>query len=175
MDKKMERDNALLDWQKKTKDEMDDIYCRYIDAGSALFLSHMLTLTANPDYNTATTWLIKHFMEEGGKLTAKHEDFLWKQRSQLQGWAAKLHFLQLLPYLNLSLQKPEIVHAFLHAALQEKSPFVRAWAYNGFWLLASTFSVYKEEVHSLFSTAMENEKASVKARIRRILASIDKD
>ena len=50
---------------------------------------------------------------------------------------------------------------------QEK--FVRAWAYNGFYLLAVQHGEYEAEARQLLTMALRDEPASVKARVRNVL------
>ena len=61
------------------------------------------------------------------------------------------------------------VEAFLRQALVSEQKFVRAWAYDGFYQLAKQYPEYQQEAMSFFAMAMDDEVASVKARVRNII------
>ncbi|MCP4400146.1 MAG: hypothetical protein GY801_22915 [bacterium] len=61
------------------------------------------------------------------------------------------------------------VCAFLKACLVDRHKFVKAWAYNGLYELATQHREYTEETQQLFDMAMRDEATSVKARIRNIM------
>jgi hypothetical protein len=62
---------------------------------------------------------------------------------------------------------------FLRTCLADENKFVRAWAYNGFYLLSQQYPEYQQETEQFFAMAMRDEAASVKARIRNILKKVN--
>jgi hypothetical protein len=60
----------------------------------------------------------------------------------------------------------------LLARLQEENKFVRAWAYHGLYELAKQFGD-SDNVIPLVMKGMNDEAASVRARVRNILKAID--
>jgi len=66
-------------------------------------------------------------------------------------------------------QDKKSVENFLRKTLYNSNKFVRAWTYNGFYLLAKQHPEYHDETEALLESAIKNEAPSVKARIRNIL------
>ncbi len=52
--------------------------------------------------------------------------------------------------------------------------FVRAWAYDAFYRLATQHPGYRPEVWRLLEQGMQEEAPSVKARIRQLLREAEK-
>ncbi len=71
--------------------------------------------------------------------------------------------------MPISQNHKDEIEKFLRECLGNEKKFVRAWAYNGFQILAEQFSEYKEEVSKLFEQALREEATSVKARIRQLM------
>jgi len=88
---------------------------------------------------------------------------------ELLSWQSKLHVLQSLPYLDIPSKDKRKLECFLKQALADKNKFVRAWAYNGFYVLSRQYSEYEEYAAQIIGLAMQDEAPSVKARIRNIM------
>jgi len=84
-------------------------------------------------------------------------------------WETKLHVLQCLSYLTVGKQDVPPLETFLRECLASENKFVRAWAYNGFYELSLQYPQFQVEVDQLLQQALEDEAASVKARVRNIL------
>lgn len=78
-------------------------------------------------------------------------------------------FLQSVEYLPIAADDGKLFEQFLRIAITDNNKFVRAWAYNGFYLLAKQYDEYRVEVEQFFNMAMNDEVPSVKALIRNIL------
>jgi hypothetical protein len=89
---------------------------------------------------------------------------------RLESWGSKLHLLQCLPHLAIDERAKPALESFLRDSMGSDNKFVRAWAYNGFHVLALQYPQYRAEAKRLLGRALKSEAASVKARIRRILA-----
>ncbi len=61
------------------------------------------------------------------------------------------------------------LEAFLRECLEDRNKFVRAWAYGGFHQLAVEHAEYRGEAVQLFEKALDEEAASVKARVRKVV------
>jgi hypothetical protein len=96
-------------------------------------------------------------------------DEVFKSLAKLNSWQSKLHLLQCVSYFKVSKSNRKKLELFLRDCLASSNKFVRAWAYNGFYLLAMQHPQYKEETQSFFKMALRDEAASVKARIRNIM------
>lgn len=59
--------------------------------------------------------------------------------------------------------------SYLNVCLEHDNKFVRAWAYIGKFELSVQYKEYKLETMVLLEAALQNEAASVRARIRNIM------
>ncbi len=80
-----------------------------------------------------------------------------------------MHALQCLPFLTIDQSEKKLVETFLRITLSGQNKFVRAWSYNGFYELARQYPEYQAETKILFEMAMNDEAASVKARVRNLI------
>ena len=146
----------------------------YLENGeSEDFFQALLDLYAGkPDLQVASTWLIKHHYDKGRTLPERLETSLIFTAKELNAWEAKLHLLQLLPKFSLHPNHIPYLEDFVRACLEEEKTFVRAWAYQGFYEVAQHKPELFPELKQLCAQALESEKASVKARVRKIVGKI---
>lgn len=156
-------------WDGKSTALLEENFIAFVQ--NPLFVPTLIELTTWSHTNVGSTWLLKRHIEADGQLTPVQVNQLYTKLSNLDHWEAKLHFLQILPQLPIEKENLPKLEPFVRACLQAKKPFVRAWAYNGFYEMARHFSKYEDEAMGLFFAVMEDEKerASVKARVRNIL------
>ena len=133
------------------------------------FFAEILSILKEEAHQRSATWLLKRYLESGGRIEPKTVDSVFENLAEFFEWESRLHLLQSLPYLTVSPEFQVAVEAFIRGGLKDKNKFVRAWSYNGFYLLSKTFPEYVPEVIELFRTAVEGEPASVKARLRQIM------
>lgn len=117
------------------------------------------------------TWVIKHWLESGHSFNRR---VCGQVAALLQGelcWGATLHLLVMLPRLDLTTARLLQLRSRLDDYCESSSPFVRAWAYNGLGLLVVRDPSLRPEIDALFDTAMAEDKASVRARIRNVRKS----
>lgn len=154
--------------EKSIKD-LEDLYNRSDISASTLPI--LIDLIQAPQHQVAASWLLKHYLEEGGALKPDQVLVLYESLLQLEKWQARLHILQIMQYMPMPQQvKMPLVH-FLRLQLGDSNKFIRAWAYNGFFLLANSFPEYQKEVNECFELALKDEAPSVKARIKQIMRS----
>ena len=156
-------------WNQKSAEEIQEVYDLHHQDHN--FLSNLLELMSTSSAESGATWLLKEFFERGNMLTSEETHQLFRNLPALHQWASKLHILQCLPYLEIDKADKSRVEAFIRECLLEKNKFVRAWAYNGFYLLAKQHIEFQQEADRLLEDALENEAPSVKARIRNLLRS----
>ena len=70
------------------------------------------------------------------------------------------------PYMEIPRDRQAGLHLILNHLICSRHAFVRAWAYNGFGVLAVGNPDFRREVEELFDAAAERETAAVRARIR---------
>lgn len=160
-------EQALLNWNGKSVVELAGI----LDAHQqdADFIASLIVLLGNEAYQKGASWLLKAAFEQGQSVSAKLTAEILDQLHLLTDWESKLHALQCLPFLTIDAPQKLPVEQFLRATLCDHNKFVRAWAYNGFYVLAKQYPEYQAETEQFFDMAMRDEAPSVKARIRNLL------
>ena len=154
-------------WDQKSAEAIREIYDQHhLDNG---FTADTIELIASRSAESGATWLLKENFERGNMLTTEETHQLFLNLPALHQWSSKLHILQCLPYLQINSEDKARVELFIRECLLEKNKFVRAWAYNGFYLLGQQHQEYQQEASKLLEVALEIEAPSVKARIRNLL------
>lgn len=160
-------------WDGKSAADITEVYQAYCTAET--FVDVLIELLSEVELQSGVSWLLKHHCEQ---LLKKNELFTGKTAVAISetfaalskgGWQARLHILQTLPYLDFSYCDKRVIDVFLRSGLTDSNTFVRAWSYNGFYLLARSFPEYRQEAEQFFSMALRDEPASVKARVRQLV------
>ena len=159
--------DALISWDAKSADDITAIYFDYF--GAPDFTNIIINLIEDVETQNGATWLLKKHLELGETLTKPQVKQIYDSLLKLNHWEAKLHVLQSMSYLPISIKQKNSVESFLRTCLTDKNKFVRAWTYNGFYELARQHPEYQDEVDAMLAEALQKEAASVKARIRNIL------
>ncbi|WP_419904487.1 hypothetical protein [Kiloniella sp.] len=163
----MEILSNILNWDGKSVKDISKIYDQF--SAQNEFTENIIKALTDTNLQSGATWLLKRYMSEGGTLHPNLIVLIYKYLPLLDHWESKLHILQSMEYMPIPTNQKKVTLRFLRASLKDQNKLVRAWAYNGFHLFAHQFHEYKEERDKLFSKAINNEAASVKARIRNIL------
>ena len=150
-------------WDGRETTLLRDIYGRY--QADPAFVPTLIQLTGEVSLQKGSTWLLKHFLEQGGQLP--HLEPLLAQFDRIEHWEARLHLLQCLSFLTITETEAEAVAEFIMASLDHKRPFVRAWAYGGLVDLARQHPRFQPKAKAHIDQALATESASVKARIRQ--------
>jgi len=163
----MDMEQQIAAWDSKTTAALEAVFAQY--SQSEKTLAGLLPLMAVEALQKGASWLIKHAIEAGMPVTADDSRQLLAQLDNLVHWESRLHILQCLDHLTVSARQKKRLERFLRACLQEDNKFIRAWAYNGFYRLACQHVEYQQEAQQLLEQGLNEEAASVKARIRRLL------
>lgn len=163
----MTLEHEIVSWDGKTSNDIEAVYLRHCDDDS--FVSRLIDFSRRVELQQGATWLLKRYLESGHKVEARQVATLLNSLSTIEHWQSKLHVLQCLPYIQIDDATKNNVDVFLRNCLVEDNKFVRAWAYNGFYLISLQYPEYKEETRRYFDMAMRDEAPSVKARIRNLL------
>ncbi len=139
------------------------------------FVSQLLSLFEPVPLQVPASWLLKRGLEEGLAPGSKAVGRLMKMAASLDNWQARLHLLQCLQYLDIPASTTAVLQDFLHSCLQEDNKFIRAWAYQGFVILAGQHESFREEADALVEKAMREEAPAIKARLRNRLQGPGKD
>jgi hypothetical protein len=165
----MHLEHRLSQWDNKNTEVLTAIYLQQqADPG---WTDALVAAIQKEHSQNAASWLIKHSLEQAldaeNHFNPQQIDQLLESLPLLHHWSARLHLLQCLPYLRIPPQRKQDVEVFLRDNLKAPNKFVRAWAYNGFGLLAKDYPEYRQEAKRLFDAAMDTEAPSVRARIRK--------
>ncbi len=155
-------------WDGKSVDAMERTYARHSKRPS--FLAELTSALADESLQDGATWLLKHHLERKSPLDEARAKEVLRVLPKLKSWVAKLHVLQCLQWMPIPARYKKKLETFLRACLQEENKFVRAWAYSGFCELARQHPEYRLEAQQLCQQAASSEAASVRARIRNIMA-----
>jgi len=162
----MNLQQEIANWDEKLVEDLEAIYERHsTETGLG---AELVPLLKDPSVQQGASWILKRHLEQGCVLKAAELRSFFQTLPVLEDWQTKLHLLQSLPFLTIEKQRLKYLEPFLRACLDEKNKFVRAWAYNGFYELALQHPKYQTEVDQLLEQAMQDEAASVKARVRNI-------
>lgn len=157
---------AIASWDGRSADDIAAVYQKY--SGQRGFSKSLLKLLQVEELQAGASWLLKAWLEKGGRLSKQDTGSFFHSFYVFQHWSARLHGLQCLPYLDVPDVEEKSLERFLRQQLTHENKFVRAWAYNGFALLSRKNPEFRQETELLFEMAMRDEAASVKARIRQI-------
>lgn len=164
----------LENWNGKDIPYLKEAYPRIINQND--FLKQLAAWYPNkPTIQQAATWLIKHHLEQKIALDRRETQLilsLFPLTVDDQNWQAQLHLLQILPLLEITSADLETLLPFIDRWCHSPNKFVRAWAYNGLAVAANHIPELLPEVKERFLLALEEEAASVKARVRNALAQL---
>jgi len=162
----MSLEGDIRAWDAKSLWHITEVFKQH--SKSAGFTKTLIELTKQKDLQKGTTWLLKKYLETGQVLNPQEEEQLFKLSLSLEHWESQLHALQCLSYMTIHAKQKQQLESFLRKSLKSQNKFVRAWAYSGFYELASQHNDYQKEATKLLKYASENEAASIKARVRNI-------
>ena len=158
---------ALLDCDPTSAADLSDVYKQF--SGNKHFTHQLVTWLADKSLQRGASWLLKKHLEADTSIPLREVNRLYDVLPQLEHWETKLHVLQCLPMLSISSEQKKTVEAFLRTCLVAPNKFVRAWAYSGFYTLATQHAEYQKTFEQYLEMALRDEAPSVKARIRQIL------
>ena len=159
--------SALDKWDGKSADYLMTVYVQFSEKNN--FLCSLIDVIVLTRYQKGSTWLINHWLSNGGKLSRLGTENLIDSLVLLEEWESKLHVLQSFQYLLFPDSKKTELESFILTSLSEKNRFVRAWAYNSYHLLSKRFPEYRDDAIKALEIGLRDESASVKARIRNVL------
>ena len=163
----MSLDYEIFDWDVKSVADIRRTFQSY--SGTPEFIQTVVKNLRNGEGQNGAGWLLKSWFESGETVDAEQTSKIIAAFHSTESWETRLHMLQCLPYLTIPHNRKFAVEDFVRDSLKEKNKFVRAWAYNGLYELAKQHPEYQAEATALFEVAIQQESASVKARIRNIL------
>ena len=157
----------ILAWDGKSAAAIGAVYTRHHRRDG--FVAEVIVQLAGADTEKGASWLLKHHLEGGETLKPGQISKIHRMLPSLSHWESRLHLLQCSQYLPVAKADKLVVERFLRDCLGGNNKFIRAWAYDGLYRLASRYPALSDEVRQLFEMALRDEAPSVKARIRRLM------
>lgn len=158
----------LREFDGRHTNVLEDLASRYTP--DARLLSALLKACESEDLRlqAGASWLLKRYLEQGATFTSKQSRRCCELIARVESWEPKIHLLQLLPRIRIGKGQEEALAEALRESVSHDNKLVRAWAYNGLFVLADQHEAYREEVEETLLSVSDDEAASVKARIRNI-------
>ena len=113
------------------------------------------------------TWLLKHYAENGAKLSNASSVQLIEALAHETHWEARLHFLQMLPRMTIAPERTDRLWSLLLLQAEDGNKFIRAWAFGGLAMIADAHETYRPNAIKRLRQA-QDEAASIRARIRQL-------
>ncbi len=158
---------SILEWDGKSATDIKAIYQAFVTEEG--FPEALLSFIEDRALQKGATWLLKHYFEQSGNLTATQTRQYIASFADMRHWESRLHCFQSIPYVVIAVEDAEKVHAFIQSGLRDRKKFVKAWAYNALNELALQHPQYQAEADEKLAWALTEEAPSVRARIRNIL------
>jgi len=156
---------------RKHTDHLIEIYQN--NQGKPEFLDKIIDVYVScDDLEHSTTWLIKHFIDNGTKLSQTQADKVLANISKLDFWESKLHILQITPKINLTLKNAKLIEPSVNTMMKSDKKFVKAAAYEAYFEIVKLIPELRNEFTILCENALETESASIKSKVKRILKQI---
>ena len=161
---------ALLIWDRKQTEYLANIYHQYKSVDH--FLNDLLEICSIREAHVPVTWIIKYQIDQKEELEDEVINRLLTFIPEFGEWEAKLHVLQILPSITIPPSFTTSLDDFIRECLEDQNKFVRAWAYQGMYELTKLVPAYRDELERRCVQALETESASIKVRVRKVLASL---
>ena len=155
----------LAEWDGQAVEPIESVYQQYRELPD--FAEQLLTMAAQVNTAVGATWLLKAYLQDGGECDA---DECYLLGPGFSDWQARLHLLQSMERLPISEARRQSVEYWLRYCVMDDNKMVRAWAYNGLYLLQKQFPQYTDEVKDLIERGQDDDSKAVQARIRQIKA-----
>ncbi len=133
-------------------------------------VDELLVLSNSDDIKTqsAATWVLKRLHEQQFPLSKSQTREVLRLLRCVTHWEAKLHLLQMLGGLEIPSRLGGSLRKTLDEHMADDNKLVRAWAYNGLFVLGEQFERFRAEVVELLDKAQHDPAASVRVRVRRV-------
>lgn len=164
---------AFEAWDGKHRDYLQELYEKNIT--QANFFKDLVEIyLQRTDLQIVSSWLIKHQYDLKKTIPQELIDQVLEACYEVEHWEAKLHILQLLPHWVIKEDLLLTVDDFVRKCLEDKNKFIRAWAFEGMFVVSRYIPEYIPELKVLCQHALDNESAAIKSKVRHILKKIDK-
>ncbi len=165
--------HAISTWDKKNVAYLRGVYKDFGHEYS--FKSDLLSLlTLSPELENGVTWLTKHYLEDGGKFTRKDILLIAGRLAFLVHWKARLHILQIFSAIEIPEEARASIYFFAELNSEHENPFIRAWAYQTMYNTSFGNKLQQRQLLKRCVEIFDQEKASVRSRLKKIIAGLEK-
>ena len=137
-------------------------------------VDEVLAIANSSDVNaqTAATWVLKQLQEKDAVFSSTQTEEVLLLLGSLTHWEAILHVLQMLDRFEIPSQNSQGLYRTLKHKLGDHHKLVRAWSYNGLFVLGEQHPRFRTEINGLLDDAKIDDAASVRARARNICKAL---
>ena len=119
------------------------------------------------------TWLLRAWLDKGAETTTAQSSTLSRLLPSIQNHHSIQHVCQCIGSLRIPRgQTTERFADFLRNGTQSERPFARAWATDGLVRLAQQHPSYLDDAQAAVAHALEDPKASVRARAKHLVDEV---
>lgn len=116
------------------------------------------------------TWLLRAWLKRGFEPREEAVAAYLRVFPDLEAKEARLHACQSIVHLEVPAESADALAEFLRDAVKSDHKFTRAWAVDGFHRLGLQHAEYRGEARRIVDRASRDGAASVRARVRQIVA-----
>ena len=127
-----------------------------------------LALSDDRKLQSAATWLLKRFSEQGERYKDEQSAALLGVLYRESHWEAQVHVLQMLDYLVVTAASAPALWKTLEEMTANSNRLLRTWSYHGLAVLADQHAQYRDEARAWLSRVDRDAAASLRARVRRL-------
>lgn len=163
--------NYLLNWDKKHRDYLIEFYAK--ESNKTNFIHELFEYSiSNPNLLNASTWLIKHHIENKNQIDINQKDEIIKLLDFTSEWESQLHIYQIIPKLKLEISNAIYLEPIIYKDLFSDNKFLKAAAFESYFEIIKLLPDLKNEFINICQSSLELESAAVKVKIKRILKQI---
>lgn len=164
----------LSGWDRKHTDYLIALYNENSNKVDFIDVIINVYLQSN-DLDHSTTWLIKHFVDEGNRLNDSQTDKVLSKINELEYWESLLHLLQLIPTMRLTPKNAKSIEHCVHSLMSSEKKFVKAAAYDAYFEIVKIFPKLRNEFHMRCEDALQNESAAIRSKVKKLVIQMDKN
>lgn len=161
--------STLADFDGKETSRLEAIRSGPAPEATDLDEAIALLSDSSAELQIGASWLLRAWLEDGAELDEPQTDALADRLTDVLDGFPRLHLCQLARHLRIPGTRAADFAAFYSGCLESPNTFVRAWAPDAFFRLAAQHESWNDEARRHVEAALTDEKASVRARARRLI------
>ncbi len=164
----------LSQWDRKHTDYLIEIYS--LNKKDIDFINRVIEIyNDNEELEHATTWLLKHFIDNGNDLSPLQVTNIVDKLDKLKYWESQLHILQIIPKIKITPELACTLESGVKAKMRSEKKFVKASAFMAYYEIVKLQPELKNEFQNICEEALLTESASIKSKIKNILKAIEQN